>query len=73
VPHAYRVTSPHRARRLIITPDGTFERFVRGRSRPAESPELPQPAGPPTPREQAAALAAAAPARIDLTDPPLDV
>jgi quercetin dioxygenase-like cupin family protein len=72
VPHTYRVESPERARWLVITRRGDFERFVRALSRPAERPELPTPHGPPTP-EQADALAAAAREHgIELVGPPLD-
>jgi mannose-6-phosphate isomerase-like protein (cupin superfamily) len=72
IPHTYRVTSRHGTRWLIIT-SGGFERFVRALSRPAERPEAPSPAGPPTP-EQAAALALIARRHgIELIGPPLDV
>jgi len=48
VPHTYRVESVQGARCLTITVRGDFERFVRAVSRPAERPELPEPAGPPS-------------------------
>ena len=48
VPHTYRVESPQGGRCLTITVRGDFERFVRAVSRPAERPELPEPAGAPS-------------------------
>jgi quercetin dioxygenase-like cupin family protein len=71
VPHSYRVESSDGARWLVITSRGDFERLVRSVSRRAEAPDLPQPAGPPTP-EQADALAAACREYgIELVGPPL--
>src|SRR5512143_1210878 len=49
VPHTYRVESAQGGRCLAITVRGDFERFVRAVSRPAERPELPPQAGPPSP------------------------
>jgi quercetin dioxygenase-like cupin family protein len=69
VPHTYRVESP-RARWLVTTARGDFERFVRALSRPAEHDGLP-PQEPPTP-EQVDALARVAAAHgIELVGPPL--
>jgi len=48
VPHTYRVESAQGGRCMTITVRGDFERFVRAMSRPAERPELPEPAGPPS-------------------------
>src|SRR5436190_10252835 len=48
VPHTYRVESVPEGRCLTITVRGDFERFVRAVSRPAERPELPELAGPPS-------------------------
>jgi mannose-6-phosphate isomerase-like protein (cupin superfamily) len=70
VPHTYRVES-ERARWLVMTARGDFERFVRSVSRPAERDDLPEPAPPPTP-EQAEALAAVCRDHgIELVGPPL--
>lgn len=70
VPHTYLVESD-RARWLVATAHGDFERFVRSVSRPAERNDLPAPSPPPTP-EQAEALAAAGRAHgIDFVGPPL--
>jgi mannose-6-phosphate isomerase-like protein (cupin superfamily) len=44
VPHTYRVVSD-RARWLVTTTNGDFERFVRAASRPAARAELPESAG----------------------------
>ena len=51
VPHTYRVESAAGGRCVTITVRGDFERFVRAVSRPAQRPELPEPADhhPPTP------------------------
>jgi mannose-6-phosphate isomerase-like protein (cupin superfamily) len=69
-PHTYVVES-ERARWLVATTNGDFERFARSFSRPAERAELPEPAPPPTP-EQAEALAAACRENgIELVGPPL--
>ena len=71
IPHTYRVESTAGGRWLTITTRGDFEAFVRELARPAGRPELPPPAGPPSP-EQAQALAAAALRhRIELVGPPL--
>jgi quercetin dioxygenase-like cupin family protein len=70
VPHSYVVES-ERARFLVTTARGNFERFMRSISRPAERDDLPEPAPEPTP-EQMEALATAARAHgIDIVGPPL--
>ncbi len=70
VPHTYRVES-ERARWLVTTTRGDFERFMRAVSRPAERAELPEPAPPPSP-ERAEALAATSRAdNIEFVGPPL--
>jgi quercetin dioxygenase-like cupin family protein len=71
VPHTYRVESSPAARCLAITARGDFERFVRAVSRPAERPELPPPAGPPSADAAQALKAAAAKHGIELVGPPL--
>jgi len=53
------------------TPANQFERFVREVSRPAERPELPTPAGPPSPEAIQSLKAAAAKFGIELVGPPL--
>ena len=70
VPHTYRVESP-RARWLVTTARGDFERFVRELARPAESEGLP-PQAPPTPEEVERLAAAAAAHGIELVGPPLE-
>jgi len=71
VPHTYRVESPQGGRCLTITVRGDFERFVRAVSRPAERPELPPPAGPPSADAIEKLKAAAAKYGIELVGPPL--
>jgi len=71
VPHTYRVESAKGGRCLSITVRGDFERFVREVSRPAERPELPAPAGPPSADAIQALKAAAAKFGIELIGPPL--
>lgn len=71
VPHTYRVESAQGGRCLSITARGDFERFVRAVSRPAERPELPEPAGPPSAEEIAAFTAASAKYGIEIVGPPL--
>ncbi len=71
VPHTYRVESVQGGCCLAITGRGDFERFVRAVSRPAERPELPPPAGPPSPDAVQALRAAAAKHGIELVGPPL--
>ena len=70
VPHTYRVESP-RARWLVVTTSGDFERFVRAASRPAEAAGLPEPAGPPTPEQVAALAGLAGESSIAFVGPPL--
>jgi hypothetical protein len=48
VPPTYRVESVAEGRCQTVTVRGDFERFVRAVSRPAERPELPALAGPPS-------------------------
>ena len=71
VPHTYRVESAQGGRCLTITARGDFERFVRAVSRPAARPELPEPAGPPSPEALHALRATAAKYGIELARPPL--
>jgi len=71
IPHTYRVESPKGGRCLTITMRGDFERFVRDVSRPAERPELPAPAGPPSAEAIQALRTAAAKFGIELVGPPL--
>ena len=71
VPHTYRVESVQGGRCLTITVRGDFERFVRAVSRPAERPELPVPAGPPSADAIQALKSAAAKHGIELVGPPL--
>ena len=71
VPHTYRVESAKGGRCLTITVRGDFERFVRDVSRPAERPELPAPAGPPSADAIQALRAAAAKFGIEFVGPSL--
>src|SRR5213078_3749153 len=71
VPHTYRVESVAGGRCLTITVCGDFERFVRAVSRPAERPELPKPAGPPSAEAIQTLKDAAAKYGIELVGPPL--
>lgn len=72
VPHTFRVTSEGGARYVVITTNGGFESLVRTVGRPADSPTVPTPSGPPT-DEQIPALAAVCAANgIELLGPPLD-
>lgn len=71
VPHTFRVESVQGGRCLTITMRGDFERFVRAVSRPAERPELPAPAGPPSAETIQALREAAAKNGIELVGPPL--
>ena len=71
IPHTYCVVS-ERARWLAITTKGDFERFVREASRPAEAPELPPHAGPPTEEQQRALAELCLRHGIELIGPPLD-
>ena len=71
VPHTYRVESAQGGRCLTITVRGDFERFVRAASRPAERPELPEPAGTPSAEAIQALRTNAAKYGIELVGPPL--
>jgi quercetin dioxygenase-like cupin family protein len=71
VPHTYRVESAQGGRVLAITARGDFERFVRAVSRPAERPELPKPAGPPSADALQELRATAAKYGIEFVGPPL--
>jgi hypothetical protein len=72
VPYTFRVTSEAGARHVVITTNGGFESLVRTVGRPADTPTVPTPSGPPT-DEQIAALAAVCAAKgIELLGPPLD-
>jgi len=71
VEHTYCVESATGGRCLSITVGGDFERFVREVGRPAERPELPAPAGPPSADAIQALKAAAAKFGIELVGPPL--
>ena len=71
VPHTYRVESSPEGRGLSITTKGGFERFVQAVSRPAERPELPEPAGPPSADAIQAFTAAAAKYGMEIVGPPL--
>ena len=71
VPHTYRVESAQGGRCVTITVRGDFERYVRAVSHPAERPELPAPAGPPSAEAIAVLKAAAARHGIELVGPPL--
>jgi uncharacterized cupin superfamily protein len=71
VPHTYRVESAPEGRCLTVTVRGDFERFVRAVSRPAERPDLPPPAGPPSSDIIQAMKATAAKFGIELVGPPL--
>jgi quercetin dioxygenase-like cupin family protein len=70
VPHTFRVVSD-RARWLVVTTRGDFERFVRAASRPAERDELPPLSGPPTAEQQQALAELSLTHRIELLGPPL--
>jgi quercetin dioxygenase-like cupin family protein len=70
VPHTYRVDS-ERARWLVTTVGGDFERFVRELSRPADTDGLP-PQAPPTAEQVEYLAEVAATHAIELVGPPLD-
>lgn len=70
-PHSYLVESASGGRWLTITSHGDFERFVRSMARPAERPELPEPAGPPSADAVKALTAIAAKFGIEIVGPPL--
>lgn len=71
VPHTYRVESAQGGRCLTITVRGDFERFVRAMGRPAERPELPEPAGLPSDDALQTLRATAAKFGIEFVGPPL--
>jgi len=70
-PHSYRVESLDGARWLVVTTSGDFEQVVRTFGRPAEQPDLPEPAGAPTPEQIEALEAVCRASKIDLVGPPL--
>jgi quercetin dioxygenase-like cupin family protein len=70
IPHSYRVVS-ERARWLVVTTNGDFERFVQAVSRPATTAELPAPSGPPTPEQQQELGELSLRHGIELIGPPL--
>lgn len=70
VPHTYCVVS-ERARWLVVTTHGDFERFVRAVSRPATTAELPPSSGPPTLEQQHALAELSLRHGIELIGPPL--
>jgi quercetin dioxygenase-like cupin family protein len=70
VPHTYRVESG-RARWLVTTTRGDFERLVRSFGRPAGRAELPEPSPPPTPERLEALAAACREHGIEILGPPL--
>ena len=71
IPHTYRVESLQGGRFLTVTVRGDFERFVRAMSRPAERPDLPEPAGAPSAEAIQALTATAAKYGIEFVGPPL--
>ncbi|WP_442485464.1 cupin domain-containing protein [Aeoliella sp. SH292] len=72
IPHTYRAESPEGGRFLTVTTHGDFERLVRLAGRPAERPERPHLASPPTPEEFAAFAKLAMECNIELVGPPLE-
>lgn len=71
IPHTFRVESKQGTRYLTIAVGGDFERFLRAVSRPAERPELPVPAGPPSADAIQTMRADAAKYGIEVVGPPL--
>ena len=71
VPHTYRVESAAGGHWLVTTTHGDFERFVGEVSRPATTPELPAPSGPPTSEDADQLAAAALRHNIELVGHPL--
>jgi len=71
VSHTYQVESASGGCWLTITAHGDFERLVRAMARPAEWPELPEPAGPPSADAVRALTAMAAKFGIEIVGPPL--
>ena len=72
MPHTYRVESREGGRFLTVTAHGDFERFVRSMGRPAQRPELPEPAGAPSPEAIHSLTVAASKHGIEIIGPPLD-
>jgi len=70
VPHTFCVDS-RTAHMLIVTCNGSFERFVRTVGRPAESEMLPVLDGPPTPEQMQALTEVAQSCHITFVGPPL--
>ncbi|TGV96274.1 cupin domain-containing protein, partial [Mesorhizobium sp. M2E.F.Ca.ET.154.01.1.1] len=70
LPHTFKVESPEGAHTLTVTRGADFETMVRKASRPAERPELPQPAAP-TPEMIEALTRLCAENGIDIIGPPM--
>ena len=70
-PHSYRVESVAGGRWQTITVNRDFERFVREMARPAERPELPEPAGEPSDEAKQALTEMASQYNIEIVGPPL--
>jgi len=71
IPHQYLVESAEGGHWLTVTVSGDFERFVQATSRPAERPELPEPAGAPSAEAVQALTDTAAQFGIEIIGPPL--
>ncbi|MCW5550921.1 MAG: cupin domain-containing protein [Verrucomicrobiae bacterium] len=71
IPHTYRAESSQGGRFLTVTVRGDFERFVRAMGHPAQRPELPAPAGAPSPEAIQALTTTAAQFGIEIVGPPL--
>ena len=69
--HTYRAESPEGGRFVTVTCGDDFEQLVREVGRPAETLELPPPAGPPTAEAMAALSETAAAHGITFHGPPL--
>ena len=70
-PHSYLATSADGARFLTITRGGGFVGLVRELGRPAETDGLPEPGGPPSPKEQGALARVAGKHGVEFVGPPL--
>ncbi|RWA69484.1 cupin domain-containing protein [Mesorhizobium sp.] len=70
LPHTFKVESPEGAHTLTVTRGADFETMVRKASRPAERPELPQPAAP-TPEMIGTLTRLCAENGIDIIGPPM--